>query len=179
MSLKDGAAASHLPAHKNPIPTEPSFGLVAKVNSSDSVGSHRRLRADLTSCAIDLRRDGRELEDDGRARVCRRAGRDEVRLPFPDQCEDAADQYEPRSDDSWSTGLEDPSSAEASESLLTVPALHVLFSLPAPRPSEPELPSSTDSRAVLRTELVDYLASSLGGDRDAAEWLLLALVARM
>ena len=63
--------------------------------------------------------------------------------------------------------------------MLTVPALHVLFSSPAPRPSGPELPSSTESRAALRNELVHYLASSLGEDRDAAEWLLLALVARM
>lgn len=80
---------------------------------------------------------------------------------------------------SWSTGLEDPSSADASDSVSTVPALHVLFSSPAPLPVFPEHPSSADSRAALREELVEYLAASLGDDRDAAEWLLLALVARM
>ncbi|KAG0665895.1 hypothetical protein C6P46_005989 [Rhodotorula mucilaginosa] len=133
LSLKDGAAASHLTAHKNPIPTEPSFGLVAKIYGE----------TDESLKTTDVREFVGVLGAT-----------------------------------SWSTGLEDPSSAEASESLLTVPALHVLFSSPAPRPSGPELPSS-ESRAALRNELVDYLASSLGEDRDAAEWLLLALVARI
>ncbi|GAA5888198.1 hypothetical protein JCM6882_000317 [Rhodosporidiobolus microsporus] len=57
-----------------------------------------------------------------------------------------------------------------------VPALHVIVSRPAPKPSQSvELADKT----ALREELVRYLAASLGGDEDAAEWVLLALVARI
>jgi len=60
-----------------------------------------------------------------------------------------------------------------------VPALHVLYTLPSPSP----LPTSSEiTRAdaeTLRSEIIEYLASELDGDLEAAEWLLLALIARM
>ncbi|GAA5836579.1 hypothetical protein JCM5353_003723 [Sporobolomyces roseus] len=60
-----------------------------------------------------------------------------------------------------------------------VPALHVLYTLPSPSP----LPESSDvTRAdaeTLRSELILYLASQLDGDLEAAEWVLLALIARI
>lgn len=83
------------------------------------------------------------------------------------------------SSQSWSTGLEDLTTAETSESALTIPALHVLFSSPAPQPALDPIPESTEAKQAVRDELVEYLAGCFGGDRDAAEWLLLALIARM
>lgn len=62
---------------------------------------------------------------------------------------------------------------------MTVPALHVLFKTPAEQISTPDLPGSPEAKQALRAELVEYLAAGLGGDRDAAEWVLLALLARM
>ncbi|GAA5996352.1 uncharacterized protein JCM10292_007553 [Rhodotorula paludigena] len=66
---------------------------------------------------------------------------------------------------------------EPSSPAPTVPALHVVFTRPAPTPSLPK--SSASSREGLRKELVAYLADQLGGDKDAAEWVLLALLARI
>lgn len=60
-----------------------------------------------------------------------------------------------------------------------VPALHVLFTLPPSRPPLPVLPATATDRETLRDELVAYLADGLGGDTDAAEWVLIALLARM
>ncbi|BGP38039.1 hypothetical protein JCM10450v2_001972 [Rhodotorula kratochvilovae] len=61
----------------------------------------------------------------------------------------------------------------------TVPALHVILTRPASKPRHPLPPSDTASRGELRRELVAYLAEQLGGDSDAAEWVLMALVARI
>ncbi|GAA5874258.1 hypothetical protein JCM3774_000922 [Rhodotorula dairenensis] len=134
LSLEDSKPTSDPLAHKNPVPTEASFGLVAKIYG-DVVDTLKTT-------------DVREFVGVLGAT-------------------------------SWSTGLEDPSSADGSDSILTVPALHVLFSSPAPRPTLPEHPTSAEARESIRKELVDYLAANLAGDRDAAEWLLLALVARI
>lgn len=62
-----------------------------------------------------------------------------------------------------------------------VPALHVLFTNPVPPAGFEVMPPSTDAAELtaLRAELIDYLAGALGGDHDAAEWVLLALLARM
>ncbi|GAA5833275.1 hypothetical protein JCM11251_005191 [Rhodosporidiobolus azoricus] len=58
-----------------------------------------------------------------------------------------------------------------------VPALHVILARPAAKPSLPV--AGSEDTAALRKELVQYLAASLGGDEDAAEWVLLALVTRI
>lgn len=60
-----------------------------------------------------------------------------------------------------------------------VPALHVILALPAPKATFAELPTAADELVRLRNELIEYLAGGLGGDIDAAEWLLLALLTRM
>ncbi|GAA5975722.1 hypothetical protein JCM21900_006293 [Sporobolomyces salmonicolor] len=60
-----------------------------------------------------------------------------------------------------------------------VPALHVILALPAPRSSLPSTCTDSEGTKSIRKELVSYLAESLGGDVDAAEWVLLALVARI
>lgn len=62
-----------------------------------------------------------------------------------------------------------------------VPALHVLFATPVMGSGFDAPIPSTDSAelSALRAELVDYIAGGLGGDKDAAEWVLLALLARM
>lgn len=46
------------------------------------------------------------------------------------------------------------------------------FDVTEPSTNEAEL-------ATLKSELVEYLAGSLGGDKDAAEWVVLAVLARM
>ncbi|GAA5835425.1 hypothetical protein JCM9279_004537 [Rhodotorula babjevae] len=61
----------------------------------------------------------------------------------------------------------------------TVPALHVILARPAPSPSLPIVEADVHAREELRRELVVYLADQLGGDADAAEWTLLALLARI
>lgn len=66
-----------------------------------------------------------------------------------------------------------------STSTSTVPALHVILTRPASKPTLPAAPTDKAAKEALRKELVAYLADSLGGDTDAAEWVLLALVARM
>ncbi|POY76677.1 hypothetical protein BMF94_0269 [Rhodotorula taiwanensis] len=136
-SLKLDGEAGYLSAdlpNKNPIPSEPSFGLVAKVYG------------------------------DGDASLKTTDVREFVGI---------------FGSTSWSTGLEDLTGAEASESAMTVPALHVLYSSPVPQPARAPLPESSESKQAVRDELVEYLAASFGGDRDAAEWLLLALIARI
>lgn len=61
----------------------------------------------------------------------------------------------------------------------TVPALHVIFALPAPSLDLPVISTSTEENALLRNELIEYLKAGLGDDEDAAEWLLLAVLAKM
>lgn len=73
----------------------------------------------------------------------------------------------------------DELSETTSSSTSTVPALHVILTRPASTPALPAAPTEKEAREALRKELVAYLADSLGGDSDAAEWVLLALVARM
>jgi hypothetical protein len=60
-----------------------------------------------------------------------------------------------------------------------VPALHVILALPASKPAFDPLPTGSNGVAELRKELIEYLAGGVGGDMDAAEWVLLALLARM
>ncbi|GAA5862180.1 hypothetical protein JCM8547_007765 [Rhodosporidiobolus lusitaniae] len=65
----------------------------------------------------------------------------------------------------------------SSSSSAPVPALHVILARPTPKPTAPS--DVPDDKEALREELVEYLAASLGGDVHAAEWVLLALVARI
>lgn len=59
--------------------------------------------------------------------------------------------------------------------------MHVLFS----RPQEPSIhggvsEADSNSIAALREDLISWIADeSLGGDRDAAEWVLLASIAKV
>uniref|UniRef100_A0A0K3CHI2 BY PROTMAP: gi/472587858/gb/EMS25354.1/ mini-chromosome maintenance complex-binding protein [Rhodosporidium toruloides NP11] gi/647401640/emb/CDR48017.1/ RHTO0S15e05050g1_1 [Rhodosporidium toruloides] n=1 Tax=Rhodotorula toruloides TaxID=5286 RepID=A0A0K3CHI2_RHOTO len=76
-------------------------------------------------------------------------------------------------------GVLGETSDTASSSTSTVPALHVILTRPASKPTLPATPTEKEAREALRKELVAYLADSLGGDSDAAEWVLLALVARI
>ncbi|BGP30158.1 hypothetical protein JCM10296v2_001910 [Rhodotorula toruloides] len=73
----------------------------------------------------------------------------------------------------------DELSETTSSSTSTVPALHIILTRPASKPTLPDAPTEKEARETLRKELVAYLADSLGGDSDAAEWVLLALVARI
>lgn len=57
----------------------------------------------------------------------------------------------------------------------SVPALHVLHLEPVTATTEPPEPLEEAERAAL----LAYIASALGGDEHAAEWTLLALLARM
>ncbi|GAA5900559.1 uncharacterized protein JCM6883_002882 [Sporobolomyces salmoneus] len=60
-----------------------------------------------------------------------------------------------------------------------VPALHVLYALPAPSPLDLSSIQDLDFGSV-RHELIEYIAEeALEGDLEAAEWLLLALIARI
>ena len=63
----------------------------------------------------------------------------------------------------------------------TVPALHVLFANPVQAAGfDVDAPSADAAElSALRAELVDYIADGVGGDKDAAEWVLFALLARM
>ncbi|KAG9318342.1 putative alanine racemase-domain-containing protein [Chiua virens] len=63
---------------------------------------------------------------------------------------------------------EDDSSSE-------VPVLHVLCHQAAS-----EIPTTTSANSSLRTELIDWISKeALGGDNDAAEWLLLQLTSKI
>lgn len=65
------------------------------------------------------------------------------------------------------------------ESPPEVPTLHVLFT----RPHEGSLlvrPYPSAQAATVRDELIQWVASeTLGGDVDAAEWILLSSIARV
>ncbi|BGP13969.1 hypothetical protein JCM10213v2_001907 [Rhodosporidiobolus nylandii] len=67
--------------------------------------------------------------------------------------------------------------SDSSPSAAPVPALHVILARPCSKASVPSV--DVADKEALRQQLVDYLAASLGGDVDAAEWVLLALVARI
>lgn len=65
------------------------------------------------------------------------------------------------------------------ESPPDVPTLHVLFTSSHQR-SVVQRPYPTASSSSVRQELIDWIASeALGGDVDAAEWVLLASIARV
>lgn len=55
-----------------------------------------------------------------------------------------------------------------------VPTLHVIFMLPIATK-----PTVANAEECLRGELIEYLSTGLGGDVEAAEWVLLAMLARM
>lgn len=68
------------------------------------------------------------------------------------------------------------------EAQFEVPTLHVLFSIPITsgniaRPLRVPLPETPIS--VIREQLIDWIATeALGGDKVAAEWVILASVSR-
>lgn len=68
------------------------------------------------------------------------------------------------------------------EAQFEVPTLHVLFSIPITpgniaRPLSVPLPETLIS--VIREQLIDWIASeALGGDKVAAEWVVLASISR-
>ncbi|ORY61928.1 mini-chromosome maintenance replisome factor-domain-containing protein [Leucosporidium creatinivorum] len=78
-----------------------------------------------------------------------------------------------------SSSFDDLVADSAPPATTPVPALHVILALPAPQPTLVELPTAADELVRLRNELIEYLAGGLGGDVDAAEWLLLALLTRI
>lgn len=80
---------------------------------------------------------------------------------------------------SLSNAFDDLVADSAPPTTTPVPALHVILTLPVAKPTPATLPTATAELAGLRKELVEYLAGGLGGDVDAAEWLLIALLARM
>lgn len=59
----------------------------------------------------------------------------------------------------------------------SVAALHVLFAV-APE-NTPAASTPVADVVDLRKELIEYLASSVAGDVDAAEWVLLAVLGHM
>ncbi|KAM0754043.1 hypothetical protein T439DRAFT_378137 [Meredithblackwellia eburnea MCA 4105] len=76
---------------------------------------------------------------------------------------------------SLSSSFDDLATGDALETI--VPAIHVLFTTRG----EPAVPPFEASGPVdeLRSQLLGYLASTVGGDTDAAEWILLALLSRI
>ncbi|KAK4053744.1 hypothetical protein OIV83_001400 [Microbotryomycetes sp. JL201] len=77
-------------------------------------------------------------------------------------------------EDIYATGFD--GQLETTVDAPTVPAVHVILALPAVE----QLESSQEMDAAsIRAELLAYLASGLGGDNEAAEWLLLALLTRV
>ncbi|GAA5953960.1 hypothetical protein JCM3765_000708 [Sporobolomyces pararoseus] len=61
-----------------------------------------------------------------------------------------------------------------------VPALHVLYALPSPSPLQPSSASSPADFETIRNDLIQLIAhAGLSGDVEAAEWVLLALIARI
>ncbi|KAG5645036.1 hypothetical protein DXG03_007215 [Asterophora parasitica] len=61
-----------------------------------------------------------------------------------------------------------------------VPTLHVLFSLPTPTTIVPRVYPDPAFTKNTRDELITWIAdASLAGDQDAAEWVLLAAIARV
>lgn len=61
-----------------------------------------------------------------------------------------------------------------------MPTLHVLFSRPLESALFPAIYSARAAVAETREELISWIADeALGGDRDAAEWVLLISIARV
>lgn len=62
-----------------------------------------------------------------------------------------------------------------------MPALHVLYALPSPSPFPTQQLREPAESDTIRHELIKYIAreGGLGQDLEAAEWVLLALIARM
>ncbi|KAJ7184146.1 putative alanine racemase-domain-containing protein [Mycena filopes] len=75
------------------------------------------------------------------------------------------------------------SESESPNAPIAVPTLHVLFSRPIPLTVVPRVfPYSPDAFTLkrLRTQLISWIADEgLAGDEDAAEWVLLSIVARV
>ena len=64
--------------------------------------------------------------------------------------------------------------------ILDVPTLHVLFTRPQKLDVLPTPGIHTTATEALQKELVSWIAEeALGGDQDAAEWVLLASIARV
>jgi hypothetical protein len=62
---------------------------------------------------------------------------------------------------------------------IEVPTLHVFFSRAVPAATTTQAYPVSNAEDI-RNELLDYIAEeSLGGDRQAAEWLLLGLIAKV
>ncbi|KAK4705715.1 hypothetical protein P7C70_g487, partial [Phenoliferia sp. Uapishka_3] len=77
-----------------------------------------------------------------------------------------------------SSPFEDLVNDEAHETApATATALHVIFDLPVTPPT-PTFAISPEMQSI-RSQLVEYLADAVGGDVDAAEWILLALLGRI
>ncbi|GAA5927019.1 hypothetical protein JCM10213_005555 [Rhodosporidiobolus nylandii] len=129
-SQSSSAAPAPALAHKQPLPSEPSFGIIAKVYGDAA-----------------------------------------EQLKTTDVCEFIGVLGET----SVSTAFDELS--DSSPSAAPVPALHVILARPCSKASVPSV--DVADKEALRQQLVDYLAASLGGDVDAAEWVLLALVARI
>ncbi|GAA5978846.1 hypothetical protein JCM11641_003584 [Rhodosporidiobolus odoratus] len=133
LSLASSSSSPPAPAglaNKHPLPSEPHFGLIAKVY-------------------------GEAAEHLKTTDVC-----DFVGVLGETAVSTAFDE------------LSQPSSDAPSP----VPALHVILALPA---SMPALSSPSSDSESLREELVVYLANTLGGDVDAAQWVLLSLLTRI
>ncbi|KAL8292985.1 hypothetical protein RQP46_000679 [Phenoliferia psychrophenolica] len=81
------------------------------------------------------------------------------------------------SETSITSPFDDLVNDEAPPVATTATALHVVFDVPAAQPS-PAFSSSSDFEAT-RKALINYLAEAVGGDVDAAEWVLLALLGRI
>jgi hypothetical protein len=61
-----------------------------------------------------------------------------------------------------------------------VPTLHVLFSQRLPLTIVPRPYPATVNMSAVQEDLISWVAEeALGGDRDAAEWVLLTCIARV
>lgn len=82
-------------------------------------------------------------------------------------------------EDLFDRGGHDEAASDSSP-FRVVPALHVLYAAPAPSPVASPVLDAADLEPI-RTELIEYIAreGGLGGDFEAAEWILLALIAHM
>ncbi|KAK4058932.1 hypothetical protein OIO90_000378 [Microbotryomycetes sp. JL221] len=65
------------------------------------------------------------------------------------------------------------------ENVPTTTTIHVVLALPCQDTHFETLTKDKSELEEIRSRLVEYLASGLGGDVDAAEWLLLALLTRV
>ena len=83
-------------------------------------------------------------------------------------------------DSSESDEDNDSESEEDSASDTLVPTLHVLFMRPHTHEASSTSATSQISSAEIRDELISWIAEeALGGDREAAEWVLLVSVGRV